>query len=100
MVRAVNTGISAVIDGDGMIREPDLFLDWDNQKRSTLVNPKTGRWNKSLNAVIVDSVPLDHRSSLYTRFGDWFAGVCCFCVLFLFFMSALSWKRNAAEMKS
>ena len=100
MVRAVNTGISAVIDGDGMIREPDLFLDWDNQKRTTLVNPKTGRWNKSLNAVIVDSVPLDHRSSLYTRFGDWFAGVCCFCVLFLFFMSALSWKRNAAEMKS
>ena len=39
-------------------------------------DPKTGRWNRQLNAVLVDSVPLDNRSSLYLRHGDWFAAGC------------------------
>ena len=87
MVRAVNTGISAVIDGDGVIREPDVFIDGDADQanpdsiRKTLVNPDTGRWNKSMNAAVVMDVPLDNRTSAYVRNGDWFAQSCCFAML-------------------
>jgi len=87
MVRAVNTGISAVIDGDGMVVEPDVYLDVDNKGRTTMRDPKTGRWNRQLNAVLVDSVPLDNRSSLYLRFGDWFAGTCGFATLLVLLAS-------------
>ena len=78
MVRAVNTGISAVIDGDGVVVEPDDFIDADNQARRSMRDPRTGRWHKQLAAVIVDAVPLDNRRSLYVAWGDWFAGSCAF----------------------
>ncbi len=110
MVRAVNTGISAVIDGDGVIREPEVLIDGDatwNQPRqyiqdigrdqsdrrvpvmiepvrTTLVDPKTGRWRKAFNAASIDTVPIDNRRSLYVAYGDWFAGTCsAACGLFL-----------------
>ncbi len=82
LVRAVNTGISAVIDGDGAIREPDLFIDGDARRnrdkppRTTSRDPKTGAWYKQLNAAVIHTVPLDSRRSLYVRYGDWFAMVC------------------------
>lgn len=62
MVRAVNTGISAIIDGDGAIR-------------SRAVDPKSGK-SKQVAAFLVDNVPLDPRHSHYVRFGDWFAATC------------------------
>jgi len=62
MVRAVNTGISAVIDGDGAIR-------------ARAVNEKTGK-SKLTEAYLVESVPLDPRQSAYVRYGDWFAAGC------------------------
>lgn len=65
MVRAVNTGISAIIDGDGAIR--------DRAK-----DPKTGK-SKQVEAVVVNNVPLDSRRSLYLEWGDWFAGACLAC---------------------
>ena len=110
MVRAVNSGISVVIDGDGVIREPDVLIDGDatwNQPRqyvqdagrdqsdrrvpvmvepvrTTLVDPKTGRWRKSFNGAVIDTVPIDNRRSLYVAYGDWFAGTCsAACGLFL-----------------
>jgi apolipoprotein N-acyltransferase len=61
-VRAVNTGISAVIDGNGrFVRRAH--------------DPATGK-SKQVAAVLVEAVPLDDRASLYVRFGDWFAGLC------------------------
>jgi len=66
MVRAVNTGISAIIDGDGAIRRRAEGL-------------KTGK-SKQDDAVLVDNVPLDPRASSYLARGDWFAGAClAFC---------------------
>jgi apolipoprotein N-acyltransferase len=62
MVRAVNTGISAFIDGDGVIRRKALGL--------TNGEPKLEE------AVVVDNVPLDSRRSLYLAGGDWFPGAC------------------------
>ena len=82
MVRAVNTGVSAFIDGDGVIREPDVFLDGESKKREFL--DEGGNWTKSLPAALVDNVPLDNRTSLYVKTGDVFAGSCglaCFLLM-------------------
>ena len=71
-----------MIDGDGAIREPDLFIDGDVRKnsekppRTTSRDPKTGAWHKQLNAALIHTVPLDERRSLYVRYGDWFAMLC------------------------
>ncbi len=87
MVRAVNTGISAIIDGDGAIVEPEVFLDGDWKKdsperpRTTSRDPKTGKRHRQLTAALIHTVPLDHRKSFYVRWGDWFAGSCATCVL-------------------
>jgi len=62
MVRAVNTGISAVIDGDGAIR-------------TRAVHEKTGK-SKQVEAYLVETVPLDPRESSYVLYGDWFAAIC------------------------
>lgn len=82
LVRAVNTGISAVIDGDGAILDPEVFIDGDQQGRKTARDPHTGRWHKQLNAALVSHVPLDPRTSLYVHYGDWFAGLCGALTLF------------------
>jgi apolipoprotein N-acyltransferase len=81
MVRAVNTGVSAFIDGDGVIREPDVFIDGDNKNRKFL--QENGRWSKQLNAALIDNVPLDDRTSFYVRTGDVFAGSCGLACLLL-----------------
>ena len=122
LVRAVNTGISAVIDGDGVIREPETLIDgdatWNKQReqlqqtkhersdrrvplsmfdpvRSTLTDPATGRWRKSMNAAVIDTVPLDSRRSWYVASGDWFAGTCS-AACGLFFVVGLIPRRRAA----
>jgi apolipoprotein N-acyltransferase len=80
LVRAVNTGISAFIDGNGVIRDPEVYIDFDAQRSDS--RPRTGmrdaggRFHKQLNAALISNVPLDPRRSLYVRFGDWFAGAC------------------------
>lgn len=77
LVRAVNTGISAVIDGDGVVREPATFIDLDGQPpRSSPRDPRTGKFHKQLNCALVADVPLDPRSSPYVIWGDWFALLC------------------------
>lgn len=71
MVRAVNTGISAIIDGDGAIR-------------ARAVDPQTGQ-SKQVEAVVCDFVPLDNRQSFYLQCGDWFAQTCLAgCLVCLF----------------
>jgi apolipoprotein N-acyltransferase len=65
MVRAVNTGISAFIDGDGVVRKQAVGL-----KKET---PKDDE------AVVVDTIPLDSRRSLYLAGGDWFPSICLVC---------------------
>ncbi len=81
IVRAVNTGISAIIDGDGVIRDPEYFIDLDAKledvaPRESMRDPKTGKFYRQLNCALVADVPIDDRTSLYVRFGDWFAALC------------------------
>ncbi len=76
LVRAVNTGISAIIDGDGVVREPNAFIDGgtpgdDQPRRRSIRDPRTGRYHKQLNCALVADIPLDPRTSLYVTMGDW-----------------------------
>ena len=99
LVRAVNTGISAVIDGDGVLTEPDVFLDGDAQTReeliSTMRDPETGKLRKSLNAAVITDVPLDSRNSFYVAHGDWFAQGCCVSALFFAFVCPFRRRQQA-----
>ncbi|MBX3442028.1 MAG: apolipoprotein N-acyltransferase [Planctomyces sp.] len=90
MVRAVNTGISAFIDGNGQVREPNTVIDLDamlnrEQKlRTSIRDPETGKFHKQWNAAFIADVPLDSRTSLYTKLGDWFGVLCSsLCVLLI-----------------
>ncbi|RUL84214.1 apolipoprotein N-acyltransferase [Tautonia sociabilis] len=58
VARAVNTGISAVIDGNGVVR-------------SSLPPPHRGDSAHAAEGVLTATIPLDPRTSLYARFGDW-----------------------------
>ncbi|MCA9073439.1 MAG: apolipoprotein N-acyltransferase [Planctomycetaceae bacterium] len=101
MVRAVNTGISAIIDGDGLVVEPEVFFDLDGQAdgqpRTSMRNPETGKFHKQLNCAIVGAVPLDPRSSLYVRWGDWFASICAACCVALV-VAGFTLKPKPLEM--
>lgn len=101
LVRAVNTGISAVIDGDGAICEPEQYIDGDAKRaddpkaRKSWRDPKSGARYKQVNAAIVHTVPLDSRRSLYVQFGDWFAMFCATASVFVL-LSAFVPKRVLA----
>lgn len=98
MVRAVNGGISAFIDGNGQIREPEHIMKMQEPLQSvpeftelaSMRDPSTGRWHKQFSGIVSGQVPLDPRSSLYTRFGDWFAAGCL--LLTTVFTIAASWR--------
>jgi apolipoprotein N-acyltransferase len=61
VVRAVNMGISAVIDPDGRV--------------AALPNPDWGK-SKKVEAVVVAKVPIDAREPLYAALGDWVPAAC------------------------
>ena len=82
IVRSVNMGISAVIDGNGRVLAPELV---DEKETVRLWELKQGagelpvsRWGefKKVPGVLFATVPLDDRISLYARFGDWLPGLC------------------------
>ncbi len=62
VVRSANTGISGFIEPTGFIRS-----------RTSLFQDK----------VISQPVPLLKMRTTYGRWGDWFAGICCICILCL-----------------
>lgn len=104
MVRAVNTGISAIIDGDGVIREPKEFLVFDEEERrmkaGSMRDTETGRWRKGIHAALISDIPLDNRTSFYTRTGDWFGLSCCFAAVFFLFAGLLQRKHPASRSES
>lgn len=55
-VRAVNMGVSAIIDPDGRV----ISLPGDSWKNS-----------KAMSGIVVGNVPIDSRTSLYAEWGDW-----------------------------
>jgi apolipoprotein N-acyltransferase len=77
VVRSVNMGISAVIDGNGRV----VALPGDNWDHS-----------KKIADALVAPVPIDSRASLYARAGDWLPSGCavvaCLGLLLTF------WRRK------
>jgi apolipoprotein N-acyltransferase len=73
IARAVNMGISAVIDGNGRV----LALPGPSWAQS-----------KKISAVVTASIPMDRRTSLYSRWGDWLPWS-CWLVLVLGLVSGL-----------
>lgn len=62
IARSVNTGISAFIDSNGLIRK---VVDRDGVYHG-----------EGIEGFAIDQVMIDTRASLYGRFGDWFAQSC------------------------
>lgn len=66
VVRAVNMGISGIIDPDGRVKElPDF--EWADSKKKI--------------AIVSGNIPLDSRGSLYAFAGDWVPALCWLLVL-------------------
>jgi len=61
LARAVNMGVSAVIDGNGRV----IALPGPTWKES-----------KKVAAVLTAALPIDHRGSLYAQWGDWLPWSC------------------------
>ena len=104
LVRAVNTGISAIIDGDGVVREPEHFIDLDAERnkvqpRTSIRDPETGRFHRQLNAALVADVPLDPRTSFYVIYGDWFAAGCLVLTI-VFPVYSLFFSRHQRSLDS
>lgn len=81
IVRAVNMGISAIIDPDGRV--------------VALPGP-TWAESKKVEAVVRGPVPLDARTTLYARLGDWVPVGCWLVVLGGFVRGYVRRKRPAA----
>jgi apolipoprotein N-acyltransferase len=104
MVRCVNGGISAFIDGNGQIREPAEIrvmkepidgLQVELSSVKGLRDPETGYWRRQFSGIIFGQAPLDPRGSFYVRFGDWFAQVCLLTTLIFVGLSCIRSKSLA-----
>lgn len=81
LIRAVNTGISAFVDGNGAILDPEKFIDGDRQNRTSARDTAAGDWLKEISCAQVGTIPLDRRTSWYVAYGDWFGMTCGLVVL-------------------
>jgi apolipoprotein N-acyltransferase len=85
MVRSVNMGISAIIDGNGRVLKADqanpaeeLPVWTVHEIGSQLPLLPQAEWAKfkKVAGVLVAAVPIDDRFSFYAYAGDWLAGLC------------------------
>jgi apolipoprotein N-acyltransferase len=83
VVRAVNMGISAIIDPDGRV--------------VALPGP-TWAESKKVAGIVRGAVPLDTRTTLYARLGDWLP-VACWAVLLGGFARGFVLRRRAARAR-
>ncbi len=79
IVRAVNCGISAVVDGNGRILKS---------------------LPKLTEGVLSARVPLDPRTSVYTAWGDWFGQACFAVSLGLLVLWAVGWPRRPRTVEN
>jgi apolipoprotein N-acyltransferase len=104
VARAVNMGISAVIDANGRVLaplprpagNPEGLAGWEiPPDASALPVSEWGRFKK-VAGVLVASIPIDHRASFYARWGDWLP-VGCWGVLGV--LGVLRFRRRTGEAK-
>jgi apolipoprotein N-acyltransferase len=89
LARSVNMGISAVIDGNGRVLRPVLANKAEMEKtpdtpplwaavdqRPAALPHREWASFKKVAGVLVATIPLDRRTSLYAALGDWLPGAC------------------------
>jgi apolipoprotein N-acyltransferase len=76
MVRSVNTGVSALVDGNGRIVE-------------TMA--------KNVEGVLTVTAPLDDRTSLYSQWGDWLGLSCLASSLGMAFLAIFAPRRGPTD---
>jgi apolipoprotein N-acyltransferase len=82
VVRAVNMGISAVVDSDGRVialpRAITYVEDSAGKMRGKLNEYPQSGWSESKKkqGVVLATVPIDSRESFYATLGDWIPAVC------------------------
>jgi len=80
MVRAVNMGISAIVDSDGQV----IALPGESWSKS-----------KKVEGIVRGTVPLDKRTTLYARLGDWLPLTAWFVILATFVRGFVRRKQTA-----
>jgi apolipoprotein N-acyltransferase len=93
VVRSVNMGISAVIDGNGRVLAPEVVgnvggaLLWEVKDAASAEELPVARWGefKKVPGVLFATVPLDLRESFYAAWGDWLplGSLVCLAVVLL-----------------
>ena len=58
------------------MQEPFEGVNPELTEVDSLRDPDTGKWRRNFAGIILGQVPLDPRSSLYSRLGDWFPVLC------------------------
>lgn len=108
VARSVNMGISAVIDSNGRVLQPqapprpDPHIDPDfhvwnvPMQRDGTGELSVSQWHdyKKVAGVLLATVPLDDRASLYAHWGDWLPWSCWFLLAGAF---VLIWVRRGGS---
>lgn len=96
LARAVNMGISAIIDPNGRVLRPDTNQEFGHEdhgktliwriddRMHSIMELGTNQWSafKRTSGVLLGTLPIDQRSSLYAHWGDWLPW-CCWIILAL-----------------
>jgi apolipoprotein N-acyltransferase len=82
VARAVNMGISAVIDSNGRVLAPEMLPSaqgatvWQVGAAASSLPVSDWQSFKKVAGVLMANIPVDHRESLYARWGDWLGWGC------------------------
>ncbi len=110
VARAVNMGVSAVIDANGRVLRPlplDAFSERLPEMKVWSIAAEKAAWSslpvrewsqyKKVPGVLLANVPIDSRPSLYARFGDWLPWS-CWGLLMLTVVVPGPWSRPKREV--
>lgn len=105
VARSVNMGISAVIDSNGRVLQPQELPRPDGRvdpdfhvwtvpmQRDVTTELPVSQWRdyKKVAGVLLATVPIDDRVSLYAKWGDWLPWLCWLIIAGAF---VLAWVRR------
>lgn len=85
MVRAVNTGISAIIDPLGQVQETQIDVNCSRIENGLFgTRSPSQNWSRHQNKSLIlkGNIPIESRITIYSRYGDWLPWLSLIYVLF------------------